>query len=202
MLTRLINAPLTLQRIVAIALAGSMALVALAASTAVVGGVWADRAELIALRVRAGHLTQIASMKHSLGDRFEPEQTGDQAILFIEAPSDSIARAALQERVSTIVRNSGSALGSIGNAPDENETGITMIGLKADLSGSHDAVHKTVLALETSLPPLIVREATIRLVSGSATGTPPELSAQLRVYGAYRQSQPDNASRAEQEAGR
>ena len=188
LLTRLINAPIRLQKCAALALVAlglALAGVLGASAFAFVRG---KQAELTDLREKAGRLSQIAAMKGSLELAPEDPVKADKQPLFLEAESLTIGRANLQSRVDAIAQSNGLLLSSAGGLPDLEEAGLKLIGLRADISGGYDAVHKAITDLETSMPPLMVRELAVRLASGEGGDRPVELAAQIKLFGAFRLS--------------
>ena len=123
LLTRLMNAPMRLQKIIAAAL---MAL-GFAFACAIVASAFAlvrDRqSELTGLREKAGRLEQIVSMKGGVGPA--PDEPADAAAqpLFLEAESLTIGRANLQSRMDAIAQSSGLLLSSAGGLPNLRRTG-------------------------------------------------------------------------------
>ncbi len=76
---------------------------------------------------------------------------------------------------------------SVGNTPIRQRGNIRYAGLRADVSGTNEAIHATLFDIETSKPYLVIRNATIRsTLSSQASGKdgPPELVAQIQFYGA------------------
>lgn len=142
------------------------------------------RASLVEARERAGILLELARTDLSA----LPDDGADSAgnALFIEAPSLVLARAALQGRINAIAKANNVLVASAGNLPDLDEGGSMMIGLRIDFSGTYLDVNKTVHAIETSMPPLLVKEMDVRAAGVAKAGTPPELAAQLRIFGAVR----------------
>ena len=186
LLTRLINAPMPLQKWAAAALlAVGLALVYSLAACAF-AFVADKRSELTDLREKAGRLEQLASMKGSVGLAPESLANADAQSLFLEAESLTIGRANLQSRVDAIAQSNGLLLSSAGGLPDLEENGLKLIGLRVDFSGGYEAVHKAILELETSKPPRMVRELAIRLVAGEDGDHPVELAAQIKLFGAFR----------------
>ena len=188
LLTRLINAPMRLQKCAAAALLALGLALAFVLSASVVGFVRDKQAQLTDLREKAGRLAQIAGMKDSVDPAPDESANADSQSLFLEAESLTIGRANLQSRVDAIAQSNGLLLSSAGGLPDLEENGLQLIGLRVDLSGGYDAVHKAILDLETSKPPLMVRELAVRLASGEGGDRPLELAAQIKLFGAFRLS--------------
>lgn len=182
--TRLLNASFGVQALVAW---GVLALLVVLVATNLLGlttGIGESYATLTETRERVGKLTQFTAI--DLSQFPEPSQSGDTINLFMPAPSLAIARANLQQRVTELATTSNVLIASAGNLPDLQENDATMIGLRVDFSGSYDNVARMVMALETATPPLILKELNVNVVGEDLPDRPPELSVQLRVYGAVR----------------
>lgn len=185
MLTRLLNASPGTQTAVAAAMLVLCAGIAVWVAVAVAGGLNEQRNALIETRERAGKLIQFAATDVSQA-AVADDPGGTE--LFMSAPSIVIARADLQQRINAIASAQKSFVASVGNLPDLNEDNTTMIGLRVDFSGAYEDVTKTVLAIETSMPPLIVKELSVRSAGVEQPDRPPELAAQLLVYAPVRTS--------------
>jgi Type II secretion system (T2SS), protein M subtype b len=186
LLTRLINAPVHLQKCAAAVLLALGLTLAYALGASAFGFGRDKQAELTDLREKAGRLAQIAGMKDSVDAAPDDPAYADSQSLFLEAESLNIGRANLQSRVDAIAQGNGLLLSSAGALPDLEENGLKLIGLRVDFSGGYDAVHKAILDLETSKPPLMVRELAVRLASGEGGDRPLELAAQIKLFGAFR----------------
>lgn len=183
MIGRLLNAPMRIQSAVALGLLTLLGVCGVLLSVALAQNIADQQQSLIDSRERAGRLMRLAAT--DLSRNAIEEQTGD-AQLFMGAASLAIARAELQQRISSIAATNNISIASAGNLPELTENGVTMIGLRIDFSGQHESVGKTVAAIEAGSPPLIVRHLTVRTAGAEQSGQPPELAAQLRVYAAVR----------------
>ncbi len=185
LLACLMNSSIALQRMVAI-----LGLVVLVAA---MGGItWfavstieGKQIALVELRERAGRLTKLAAMKSGLQPSIAADTAPDTRQLFLEAESLTIGRANLQSSIEAIAQSNNIILASAGSVPDLDEKGIKLIGLRIDVSGSYEAIQKAIVDIETSKPPLLVRDLSVRLVSGEAGDRPVELAAQLKIFGAF-----------------
>jgi hypothetical protein len=186
LLTRLINAPMRLQKFAAAALVAIGLTLAYVLAASAFAFVRDKQTELTDLREKAGRLAQIAGMKGSMDPAPDDLANAVSQSLFLEAESITIGRANLQSRVDAIAQTNGLLLSSAGVLPDLEENGLKLIGLRVDLSGSYGAVHKAIVELETSKPPLMVRELAVRLASGEGGDRPLELAAQIKLFGAFR----------------
>lgn len=184
MLSKLINAEMRTQKATALGLTVIAVAVAAFVLWSFAASIGEARASLVEARERAGILLELARTDLSA----LPDDGADSAgnALFIEAPSLVLARAALQGRINAIAKANNVLVASAGNLPDLDEGGSMMIGLRIDFSGTYLDVNKTVHAIETSMPPLLVKEMDVRAAGVAKAGTPPELAAQLRIFGAVR----------------
>ena len=185
-LTRLLNLPARLQELIALALfvAGLLSMATLATQALFV---LADQRQTISdLRETAGKLNRLAGMKDSVKAQTLDAADGDGLLLM--APSVSIARADLQSRITAIAQSHAAAVASVGDVPDLTEQGLMLIGVRAIISGTNDAIQKTLLEMESVKPPLLVREFVIQTSGIDAADRPAELSVQFQVYGAMRAS--------------
>ncbi|TCD16659.1 type II secretion system protein GspM [Oricola cellulosilytica] len=188
LLTGLMNAPRGLQRAAAIMLLIAFAGLAAGSVAAMASLLNAKHAELQALRDTAGRFARVAALEESLKASLGALENGKDRSLFVEAESAAIARAALQSRLGAIAAKHKLSVVSVGGLPDRDENGYQLIGLRADVVGRFEAVHGTVLDIEGDLPPLFIRELTLRL-NGPPGGpdTPAvQITAQIQLYAAYR----------------
>jgi Type II secretion system (T2SS), protein M subtype b len=199
MLTRLLNAPLHLQRAFALLILGVAAAMMSTIAVAALLHFRSLGTELAERRESAGRLVRIATMKEAVANE-RPGTDNPAAALFVEGDSVTIARANLQGRLSAMAQSNGVVVDSAGNLPDTEVGGVAMIGLRLNVSGTHDAIHKTMLEIETDMPPLFVREMNLRLSRDETGDRPPDLAMQLRVYGAFRQAKSASGASADAEA--
>jgi hypothetical protein len=186
LLSRLINAPLRIQKIVAGGLLLLFCAIAGGCIWLVIETVSADQDRLTELRERAGKLTQLVEMKTRLQplDLDSVDEVGRG--LFLEAESLTIGRANLQSTIDAVAQSHSLVLASAGSVPDIDEKGIKLIGLRIDVTGTYEAIQKAIIDIETVRPPLLVRELTLRQTSGEAGDRPVELAAQIKIFGAFR----------------
>jgi hypothetical protein len=135
-------------------------------------------------REMLGRLQAIATLRPALlqEDSFGVENSAD----FLEGGNEALARGNLQAKLTAIASAQNANLLSIGNVPDLEINGSRYIGLRVDLAGPMDAVYNVVVAIETAAV-VFINEASIwDSGAGQAGGAtaPPEISAQIHVYGA------------------
>jgi hypothetical protein len=186
LLSRLMNASIAVQR--AVAIAALIVLITLLGGVTwiAVGTIESKQLALLELRERAGRLTKLSAMKSGLQPSSATDAVPAGQELFLEAESLTIGRANLQSSIEAIAQSNNTVLASAGSVPDSDEEGIKLIGLRIDVSGSYEAVQKAIVGIETSKPPLLVRDLSVRLVSGERGDRPVELAAQLKIFGAFR----------------
>jgi hypothetical protein len=186
--SRLINARLHTRRIVAVALLvaaiGSLGGVAWVAVSAVAQTSHAiqEKREIV------GRLRAVAALKPALmqDEAAGPPSVGSED--FLEGDSEAVARGNLQTRLTEIVSARNANLTSVSNVPELDLNGARYIGIRADLTGTMEAIHDTIFAIESS-GPILIRDASIWLSGyeqAAETTQAPEISAQIRIYGAPR----------------
>ncbi len=199
LLTRLMNAPVNFQKTIAtgilVLLFGIIGIMAWLGIVVIQD----QRSALHEMRERAGKLTRMVAMKNNLQPSNAPAIANDDRQLFLEAESITIGRANLQSSIDAIAQSNGLVLASAGGVPDIDEKGIALIGIRIDASGSYEALQKALVDIETSKPPLMVRELVMRLASGEAGDRPVELAAQIKIFGAFRLTGATAQSAAAQE---
>lgn len=180
----IVNAPKRTRQVVALG-------VFLLSIGAIVGVAWlalssVREAQLTILEKREtlGRLKAIAALKPSLlvEDDFSAETRSD----FLDGESEAVVRGNLQAQLGAISSAQHASLLSVGNVPDIEINGSRYIGVRADLSGTIEAIYNSIVAIET-LAPVFVSEASIwrSSVGQTARATQaPEISAQIHVYGA------------------
>jgi general secretion pathway protein M len=185
LLITLMNAPRYVQRSVALGMLG-LATSIVVITVVYLGSFLSNKATDIAdMRVELFRLNDIIARK-PLAD--VTSSLGPAAgTLFIEGESLPAIQAKLQERINVIARSSGATIASISGTSQTEFNGAAYVGVRADVAGSLKAFHEVVRQLETSEPPLIIRQATIRGTNRVLQGVlsePLELAGQITVYGA------------------
>lgn len=147
------------------------------------------REQVLQRRETLGQLGAVVALAQRLQETQLPVSGNAEAKEFLAGESDAVIRSNLQTRLSTAATANKVVVLSAGNAPMVTEAGISYVGLRANLSGSLEGIHNTVLALESSLPVLFIREAVLRsTVPGpqAANARTPDLFAEILFYGALR----------------
>jgi len=147
------------------------------------------RNQITQKRETLGQLHAVVALAQKLRDAPLPVGGNAEAREFLLGDSEAVIRSNLQTRLSTAAAANNVVVLSAGNAPMVTETGVSYIGIRGNLSGPLEGIHNTVLTLESSLPVLFIREATLRsTVPGpqAANAPAPDLFAELLFYGAVR----------------
>lgn len=183
MFSVILNASLTIRRLIALALAALAACVLAWVALAAFDSVASVQARIEENRELLGQLQSVAALAQRVGGASHVTAADPE---FLSGESEAIIRGGLQTRLNAIAAINGASVLSAGNAPALSEGGVDFIGLRANLSGPLEGIHNAVLAIETSLPVLFIREATLRTTDvGPASGRTgdPELFADILFYG-------------------
>lgn len=184
MLSAILNTRPTIRRLIALALAVVAACVLAWVVFAAFDSVASAQAGIEEKRELLGQLQSVAALAKRLDSAASPEAAANPE--FLTGGSEAIIRGGLQTRLNAIAAANGVSVLSAGNAPVLSEAGVDFIGLRANLSGPLEGIHNAILAIETSLPVLFIREATLRTTDvGPAAGRTgdPEIFAELLFYG-------------------
>lgn len=184
MLSAILNTRPTIRRLIALALAAATACVIAWVVFAAFDSVASAQAGIEEKRELLGQLQSVAALAKRLDRSASPEAAANPE--FLTGGSEAVIRGGLQTRLNAIAAANGVSVLSAGNAPVLSEAGVDFIGLRANLSGPLEGIHNAILAIETSLPVLFIREATLRTTNvGPAAGRTgdPELFAEILFYG-------------------
>ncbi|WP_054310113.1 type II secretion system protein GspM [Mesorhizobium sp. 1M-11] len=193
MLVRLLNASLLVRRSAAIALSVVFLGIAYAITASLYGALVSTRNDVYEKRAELGRLLAIVAMEKSVKATNTARASTTSPAEFLPGENEAAARSGLQKRLSEAAATTGITVLSAGNAPTINEQGVVYVGLRANVSGSLENVHGLILNLETTLPVLFIREATLtatgsNMVTAQTSST--EISAQLMFYGVLQASAP------------
>ncbi|CAN7412464.1 type II secretion system protein GspM [Mesorhizobium sp. LjRoot246] len=184
MLSAVLNIRPLVRRIIALTLAAVTACVLAWVVFAALDSVASAQAGIEEKRELLGQLQSVAALAKRLDSTASPVAAANPE--FLTGESEAIIRGGLQKRLNAIAVANGVNVLSAGNAPVLSEGGVDFIGLRANLSGPLEGIHNAVLAIETSLPVLFIREATVRTTDvGPAAGRTgdPEIFADILFYG-------------------
>ncbi|MFD2055863.1 type II secretion system protein GspM [Mesorhizobium calcicola] len=184
MLSAILNTSPLVRRLIALALAAVTACVLAWGVFAALDSVASAQAGIEEKRELLGQLQSVAALAKRLDSATSPVAAANPE--FLTGESEAIIRGGLQTRLNAIATANGVNVLSAGNAPVLSEAGVDFIGLRANLSGPLEGIHNAVLAIETSLPVLFIREATLRTTDvGPVAGRSgdPEIFAEILFYG-------------------
>ncbi len=185
MLTALMNSPNRIQRTVAFAISVVAVVVVAAILQVVVAGLHSDYAALEEKRLLLGKLKAIGSAGTSFETQLLPENDANPMLLTGE--NEAVMTAALQSWLQDVVASIGGQINSVNNVSETGDDGIRMIGLKVNLSGSMETVHRTLASIETNQPRLFVKEMDVHSnyqQMSSEENLPIEVTATIVFLGA------------------
>ncbi|MER9470751.1 type II secretion system protein GspM [Mesorhizobium sp. M0482] len=185
MLSIILNARPVVRRLIALTIAAAAACIAGWVVFIAFDSIASAKAGIEEKRETLGELQAVAALAKRLDGAVDPAAAKNPE--FLTGESEAVIRGGLQTRLNAIAASNGVTVLSAGNTPALNEAGVNFIGLRANFSGPLEGVHSVILAIETSLPVLFIREATLRAIDiGPAAGRTgdPELSAEIVFYGA------------------
>ncbi|TPM32791.1 type II secretion system protein GspM [Mesorhizobium sp. B2-3-4] len=186
MLTAILNSRLAVRRSLAVAIAGLCALLAGWLLFAALGSVASASADIDDKRATLGQIDAVVALAKTMEASAPPPAAAGSGE-FLSGDSEAIIRGGLQTRLNAIAAANKVVVLSAGNAPALNEDGVAYLGLRANVSGTLEGVHGFMLSLETTLPVLFVREATLRVTNVAPSEAPnvePEIFAEVLFYGA------------------
>ncbi|MDX8525886.1 type II secretion system protein GspM [Mesorhizobium sp. MSK_1335] len=186
MLTAILNSRLLVRRSLALAIAAVCALAAGWLLFAALGSVASASADIDQKRETLGQIEAVVALAKTM-EASAPPAAATSNGEFLSGESEAVIRGGLQTRLNAIAAANKVVVLSAGNAPALNEDGVAYLGLRANVSGTLEGVHGFMLSLETTLPVLFVREATLRVtnvVPSEAPNVEPEIFAEVLFYGA------------------
>ncbi|WP_276121812.1 type II secretion system protein GspM [Pararhizobium qamdonense] len=136
-------------------------------------------------RALLGKLKAIATAGVSFEAQLLPENDGNPMLLSGE--NEAVMSAALQSWLQDVVGTAGGQINSVNNVSETGENGIRMIGLRANLSGSMEVVHRTIASIENNQPRLFIKEVVLNSTNqqiSAAENLPAELTATIVFLGA------------------
>ncbi|MCB1385658.1 MAG: hypothetical protein KDJ80_06925 [Nitratireductor sp.] len=185
-LTRIMNAPPWMQRLVALALP-LLALYLLAMAVLLGLRQHAESIEaIVGKRERLGQLIAIGEMEPALRNAAEIDARSDSDGLFLTGQSEAVILAELQGRVSDIAARNGVTIQSVANLPIDERAGIRYAGVGVDVQGNNRAIFSLIYEFETTTPFLLVRNASFRGAQepGGEEQRETQLFVRLEIYGA------------------
>jgi hypothetical protein len=185
MLSAILNSRLLVRRSLALAIATIGVLMAGWLILAALGSIGSANADIDQKRETLGQIEAVVALAKTMEVSAPPAAAGNGE--FLSGESEAVIRGALQTRLNAMAASNKLVVLSAGNAPALNEDGVAYLGLRANVSGTLEGVHGFMLNLETTLPVLFVREATLRVtnvVPSEAPSVEPEIFAEVLFYGA------------------
>jgi hypothetical protein len=150
-------------------------------------GIQAGEAEILRQAEMLARLKGIAAYKPTQPSAPAVEIAANE---YLPGPNDGVAVANLQARLRSLAQLNGAMLRSIQGLPARNEGATRFIGARLDVSGTIQAVHRLVFAIEDARPYLFIGSATLRMpqhgVNPNAAPAEAVIEAQLEVIGAFR----------------
>ncbi|RVI77385.1 hypothetical protein CN188_22455 [Sinorhizobium meliloti] len=185
MMLKLVNAPQRVQRATALSLLAVIILAVVCIFAAGLSSISSTFSEIEEKRRLLGRLEAIKSAASVfLKTNAMPALDDDQ--LFLQGENEAVITADLQGWLQERAATAGAQINSVSNVRLEGENGITLLGLRANMSGSMEAIHEIAAAVEVNQPRLFIKEMDLQSNYQEAYGldTPPELSATILVLGA------------------
>ncbi|CDX21252.1 General secretion pathway protein M [Mesorhizobium plurifarium] len=186
MLSAILNSRLLVRRSLALAIAALCVLVAGWLIFAALGSVASANADIDQKRETLGQIEAVVALAKTMEASAPPAAAAGNGE-FLSGESEAVIRGTLQTRLNAMASANKVVVLSAGNAPALTEDGVAYLGLRANVSGTLEGVHGFMLSLETTLPVLFVREATLRVTNVAPSEAPnvePEIFAEVLFYGA------------------
>ncbi|MBX4907033.1 MULTISPECIES: type II secretion system protein GspM [Rhizobium] len=185
LLIGLMNAPQRVQQMVAFGLLAFGTLCVIWISVLTGDQLRGLASDIDAKRFELGKLNAILS-RRPLDGASTAISADVAAALYLQGDTMPVTRARLQERINAIAGEAGAVVISISVLSESSRDGVPLIGVTADIQGSLSSVHRAMVGIETSRPPLVIRKATIRATNPIQQGqlqAPLQLSTSMEIYG-------------------
>ncbi len=199
-LTALLNASKAVRRLSALAMVLTLVMIGTGIVWLAANSLGAEAQTVKAKRQELGQLQSVIALKKALENRPAISDQAAESSEFLQGSSEAIIRGNLQSRFTAIAASHGVNVLSVGNAPILQRGDIRYAGLRADFSGTNEAVHGTLFEIETSRPFLVIRNVVIRSTISSQTSgqkLEPEIVVQVQFYGALPPAGPELAAASE-----
>jgi hypothetical protein len=184
-LIALMNTSSRTQRFVALLTSAVIVAAAIGMIQMLVVGLYANYTAIEEKRALLGKLNAIASAGASFETQLLPENGANPLLLTGE--NEAVMTAALQSWLQEVVATAGGQINSASNVSEAGENDIRMIGLKVNLSGNLEAVHRTISLIESNQPRLFIKEIEIHSnyqQTSVEENLPVELTATITFVGA------------------
>jgi hypothetical protein len=116
-------------------------------------------AEILRHRQTLGRLEALLARAEEIDRRLLLANSGQNAGLFLQAPSPAMMTARLQRQLQEIIAASQARFIRASEIPPLERDGITYAGIRLELSGSVESLARTVASIESVLPMLFVERA-------------------------------------------
>ena len=185
-LTTIMNAPLGIQRLIAISVLLLFSLLVAAAMYISATNFKANAEQIVEKRFSLGRLKAVSELSATLEQSPTATENASQSVDFLEGSSEAVILASLQGRLNEIARKTKVTIQSVANLPVRTKENIRFAGVAADVQGTDEAIHALLFDIETSVPYLVIRKLNLRTVTvggGGARGAP-ILVARVEFFGA------------------
>ena len=186
LLITLMNAPKAIQRAIALAILAAFTVSGIGCAFFLASFLSDKEARIEDMRSELFRFNEIIA-RRPRAETAPLEATAEMAHLFLEGGTAPMIQAKLQERVNAVASASGAIVSSISGSPPIELDGAAYVGVRVDFEGSLRSFHEVLRQLETTEPPLIIRQASIRstnMVSQGQLMEPLQLAGQIMIYGA------------------
>jgi len=173
------------QRFVALLTSAVIVAAAIGMIQMLVVGLYSNYTAIEEKRALLGKLNAIASAGASFETQLLPQN--DANPLLLTGENEAVMTAALQSWLQEVVATAGGQINSATNVSEAGENDIRMIGLKVNLSGNIEAVHRTISLIESNQPRLFIKEIEVHSnyqQTFSEENLPVELTATITFLGA------------------
>ncbi|MBM3508754.1 MAG: hypothetical protein FJX61_01260 [Alphaproteobacteria bacterium] len=181
-------APLTpLARAVALAAAAAVLVLAYAGLVdPLIGKFVADRAQREATVERLARYERLLKEAPAIEAQLRAAKGQRVSGLFIEAPSETTASALVQERLKTMVAESGAIATSFFSLPVERRGDHRAIPLRIVFTADTRSLQRVLYAVETATPALVIDKMFVHARTGRTAESPRPLDVELQVVGFMR----------------
>lgn len=185
MLIVLMNTSSRTQRFVALLISVVIVAAAIGMIQMLVVGIWSNYASIDEKRALLGRLNAIASAAGPFETPLLPQNDANPMLLSGE--NEAVITADLQSWLQNVIGAAGGQINSVNNVSEVGENDIRMIGLKVNLSGNMEVVHRTISSIESNQPRLFIKEMEIHSnyqQTSFEENLPVELTATITFLGA------------------
>lgn len=181
---KFINLPIRAQRIVAASVLSLIFSFLVAALWAASSALLDQNEQLLEDRRSLARLERLIAMDVNYA---ETAHTTSSDTDFLVGNNEPVIQATLQSNLNSIAAATGATVVSAGGIPTTEKNGVRFIGIRANIQGTMNAIHKLIVELETGKPYVAIKDITVRGTNVNANGrlaAPVELSVQISFSGA------------------